>query len=265
MAQLLRYSPPANNGLSYIFAEAPTNNTGGESDIFLQIQGPANNSWIALGQGGSMSGAQMFIIYANAAGNNVTLSPRLGTGHDEPAEEPASGATLIAGSGIQNGQMTANILCKNCYSWKGGSMNLTGAGQRWIWASKTGDAIRSDSQSANILQHDSFASVAVDLNTMSAGNTTNPFLNLANTNITDVGAAAVYDGVAIPIHGVIMCVVFIAGFPLGAFLIRLASFRGLVWIHAGVQLLSYFSAIIGLGLGVYIANKGAADVSPTFP
>ena len=143
-------------------------------------------------------------------------------------------------------------------------MNLTGAGQRWIWASKAGDAIRSDSQSANIQQHDSFASFAIDLDTLSAGNTTNPFLDLANTNVTDVAAANVYDGVAIPIHGVIMCVAFIAGFPLGAFLIRLASFRGLVWIHAGVQMLAYFSAIIGLGLGVYIANQGAADVSPTF-
>lgn len=210
-----------------------------------------------------MSGAQMFVIYANEAGNNVTLSPRLGTGHVEPSEEPASGATLIAGSGIQNGQMTANILCKSCYRWKGGSMNLTGAGQQWIWASKTGDAIRSNSQSANIIQHDSYASFAVDLNTLSTGNTTNPFLDLANANVTEAGAVAVYDGVAIPIHGVIMCVAFIAGFPLGAFLIRLASFRGLIWIHAGVQMLSYFGAIIGLGIGVYIVNQGAASVSPT--
>lgn len=210
-----------------------------------------------------MNGAQMFVIYANAAGNNVTLSPRLGGGHNEPDEDPASGAALLAGSGIQNGQMIANVLCKNCYRWKGGSMNLTGAGQRWIWASKTGDPIKSDSQSANIQQHDSFASFAIDMDTMSTGNTTNPFLDLANTNITDVGAAdSGYDGVAVPIHGVIMCVAFIAGFPLGAFLIRLASFRGLVWIHAGVQVLSYLCAILGLGLGVYIANKGAADVSP---
>ena len=248
-----------------MFAEAPANSTGGESDTFFQIQGPANYSWIALGQGSQMSGAQIFVIYANAAGNNVTLSPRLGSGHSEPDEEPASGATLVAGSGIQNGLMTANVLCKGCYRWKGGSMNFTGAGQRWIWASLTGDPINSDSQSANIQQHDSYESFAIDMDTLSTGNTTNPFLDLANTNTTNAGAArAVYDGVVVPIHGVIMCVAFIAGFPLGAFLIRLASFRGLVWIHAGVQMLSYFCAIIGLGLGVYIANEGAADVSPTF-
>lgn len=145
-------------------------------------------------------------------------------------------------------------------------MNLTGAGQQWIWASKTGDPIKSDSQSATIQQHDdgSFESFGIDLDTMSTGNPTNPFLDLANANIVDVSAASSgYDGAAIPVHGVIMCAAFIAGFPLGAFLIRLASFRGLVWIHAGVQILAYLGAIIGLALGVYIANKGAADVSPT--
>lgn len=214
-----------------------------------------------------MKGSHMFIIYANAAGNNVTLSPRLGSGHSEPEEERASGASLLAGSGIQNGHMTANILCKDCYSWKGGSMNLTGAGQSWIWASKTGAPIKSDSRIANLQQHDdgSFATFAIDLNTMKAGNTTNPFLDLAPANVVDVGAGNPgYDGVAIPIHGFIMCAAFIGGFPFGAFLIRLASFRGLVWIHAGVQILTYFGTILGLGLGVYIANKGAADVSITF-
>ena len=214
-----------------------------------------------------MKGSQIFVIYANAAGTNVTLSPRLGSGHSEPAEEPASEAYLLAGSGIEGGKMTANILCKSCSRWKGGSMNLTSAAQQWIWAAKTGDAINSDSKSANIQQHDdgSFASFRLDLDTLSTSNTTNPFLDLATYRIIDVGAGSTeYDGVAIPIHGIAMCLAFIVGFPFGAFLIRLASFRGLVWIHASVQLLSYLVAIIGLGLGVYIAYKGAADVRLNF-
>ena len=214
-----------------------------------------------------MKGSQMFVIYANAAGTNITLSPRLGHGHDEPVEEHTSNLYLLAGSGIEGGNMTANILCKSCSSWKGGSMNLTGPAQQWIWATKTGDPIKSDSKSASIQQHDdgSFDSFALDLNTMSTSNTTNPFLDLATNKIIDGGAAGSdYNGAGIAVHGVIMCLAFIVGFPLGAFLIRLASFRGLVWIHAGVQLLSYLGAIIGLGLGIYIANKGAADVRVVF-
>ena len=59
-----------------------------------------------------MKGSQIFVIHANAASTSVTLSPRLGSGQSEPAEEPASEAYLLASSGIEGGKMTANILCK---------------------------------------------------------------------------------------------------------------------------------------------------------
>ena len=42
-------------------------------------------------------------------------------------------------------------------------------------------------------------------------------------------------------------------FPLGAILIRVASFRGLIWVHAAIQSLAYALALVGLGLGIYIA------------
>lgn len=42
-------------------------------------------------------------------------------------------------------------------------------------------------------------------------------------------------------------------FPSGAIMIRLFSFKGLVWVHAGTQMLAYALAIVGLGLGIYIA------------
>ena len=213
-----------------------------------------------------MTGAQMFIIYANTAGTNVTLSPRLSSGHDEPSAEATSVAILLAGSGIVDGNMTANILCRQCTTWNGGSMDLTGSGQPWIWASKSGDPMKSDSISANLQQHDdgSFASFSLNMNGITPANSSNPFLDVASTQMIDASnstqSSAEYDGTAIPAHGVIMCLAFVIGFPIGAFLMRLMSFRGLVWVHAGVQLLSYLGAIIGLGLGVYIANQGAADV-----
>ena len=220
-------------------------------------------SWIALGQGEAMKGSQMFIIYTNGAGNNVTVSPRLGNGHNEPSTGNGPDVSLLAGSGIANGNMTANILCRNCDHWHGGAMNLSGSGQSWIWASKSGSPIKSDSTSAHIEQHDdgSYSAFVLNLNTLTAGSSSNPFLETSNASIIDAGdSSARYDGTAVPLHGVIMCLAFIIGFPLGAFLIRLASFRGLLWIHASIQMFSYLAAILGLGVGIYIANKGAASV-----
>ena len=54
-------------------------------------------------------------------------------------------------------------------------------------------------------------------------------------------------------HGTLLSLVFVIIYPVGAMVIRLLSFRYLVWLHAGIQLFAYMLALAGLGLGVYIA------------
>jgi hypothetical protein len=61
-----------------------------------------------------MKNANIFIVYANAAGTNVTLSPRLGVGDKAPTSESTADVTLIGGSGISNGVMVANVKCNAC-------------------------------------------------------------------------------------------------------------------------------------------------------
>jgi hypothetical protein len=91
--------------------------SSGEGDIFIQITAPSTKyQYVALGQGSAMSGAEMFIIYTSASGNNVTLSPRQGTGHNEPKFSSSIQVSLLEGSGVTNGQMTANIRCKQCHA-----------------------------------------------------------------------------------------------------------------------------------------------------
>jgi hypothetical protein len=68
-------------------------------------------SWISLAQGSSMSGANYFVIYTSGSGTNVTLSPRLGSGHNTPTFNSAAQVTLLEGSGVKDGVMTANIKC----------------------------------------------------------------------------------------------------------------------------------------------------------
>lgn len=40
-------------------------------------------------------------------------------------------------------------------------------------------------------------------------------------------------------HGIVMGLAFAVFFPLGAIIIRLLSFKGLMWIHAGWQVFAY--------------------------
>ena len=55
-------------------------------------------------------------------------------------------------------------------------------------------------------------------------------------------------------HGTIMCLAFVIFFPSGSLLIRLGHFKGVVYVHAGIQMFAYAMALAGLGLGVYVAN-----------
>ena len=67
---------------------------------------------------------------------------------------------------------------------------------------------------------------------------------------------------AIIAHGTIMAFTFVIVFPLGALLIRVASIKGLVWVHAAVQGFGYILAFTGLGLGTYIAIVPTFQVCP---
>jgi hypothetical protein len=60
-----------------------------------------------------MSEAIMFVIYAAdlITRYNVTLSPRKSFLHDQPGFDPSAQATLLPGSGVSGGVMTANIKC----------------------------------------------------------------------------------------------------------------------------------------------------------
>ena len=58
-----------------------------------------------------MEGANIFVIYSDSSGSNVTLSPRLGKGEVEPNFDTDAQVSLLDGTGIANGVMTANVKC----------------------------------------------------------------------------------------------------------------------------------------------------------
>lgn len=58
---------------------------------------------------------------------------------------------------------------------------------------------------------------------------------------------------AVIAHGTTMGLAFALFFPIGAIIIRLFNFRGLVWVHVATQVFAYTIAVVGLGLGIYIA------------
>lgn len=58
-----------------------------------------------------MRNSNIFIVYADATGSNITLSPRLGVQEVEPQFNSKAQVSLLEGSGIANGKITANVRC----------------------------------------------------------------------------------------------------------------------------------------------------------
>lgn len=58
-----------------------------------------------------MAGANIFVVYTSGNGN-VTLSPRLGTGHFMPEFNRDAQVTLLEGSGVSGGKIIANVRCE---------------------------------------------------------------------------------------------------------------------------------------------------------
>ncbi|KIW91581.1 uncharacterized protein Z519_07548 [Cladophialophora bantiana CBS 173.52] len=150
--------------------------SSGSGSLFLQISAPSGTQWISFGQGSGMAGANMLVVYA-ADSTNVTVSPRLGTGHVQPQFNSDASVSLLEGSGIaSDGSLVANIRCDTCLSWSGGSMSPTDSSSSWIFAFKSGDPLDSTDQSASIKQHDSTGGFTLDLTQGVGGSSSNPFV-----------------------------------------------------------------------------------------
>jgi hypothetical protein len=83
----------------------------------------------------------------------------------------------------------------------------------------------------------------------------------SNSGVTLIGSQSNTSKMLIA-HGAIAAIAFVILFPFGAIAIRLASFTGLVWVHAAFQGLAFLLYIVAFGLGIYIANQKSLVSSP---
>ncbi|TKA71551.1 hypothetical protein B0A55_07059 [Friedmanniomyces simplex] len=226
------------SGICYELNIPDTTARSGSGDIYFQLSAPTSYQWVAVGQGSGMAGSNIFVMYTSADGTNVTVSPRLGTGFQQPLHDIAAQITLLEGSGVSDRVMTANVRCSNCESWSGGSMDLTGTRSNWIHAYKQGSALNSDDLAENIQQHDQSAPFNWDLSQARGGADVNPFVGSAGNTAGPTPSTVASTGPS--------------SSPLR---IRTAlPFKSLVWIHVATQTLALLIFIVAVGLGLHMAT-----------
>lgn len=256
MAEATTFCPPGANNVCFSWGVPDASASAGSGNIYFQLKAPTSYSWVGLGIGQQMRGADIFLMYADGKGN-VTLSTRAGVGQIMPRSTPRSDVTLLAGSGVVNGQMIANVKCGQCTN-----LNLKGS-NNWISAWKDGDAIGSTAVDSPIQYHDSHAQYQVDFSKATISSDANPFVNAqggqasptGTPNNNGGGGAVVETGNnnknLILAHGIIMTVVFTAMYPMGAILMPII---GKWFIHAGWQTIAFLAMWAGLGIGYTVAK-----------
>jgi hypothetical protein len=205
-----------------------------------------------------MDGSKMFIIYTDGNGN-ITLSPRNGKGHNEPTYSSDNGVKLIEGSKATSSEMIANILCSDC-----SSLDLQGTNS-WIAAWKQGSPLDSTSSSESIAEHDGTDKFSVNFASATFSSSGNPFSSDSSTNSSSGSSDGVVskggDGgsgdTLVHAHGIVMAVVFIVAYPIGAVAMPLI---GNWLIHAGWQVLAFVGMWAGFGIG-YVLAKDDGEVS----
>ncbi|KAK6441938.1 hypothetical protein LTR95_001826 [Oleoguttula sp. CCFEE 5521] len=237
----------------YSLSIPQTSSSADSGDIYFRIAAPNDYQWVALGQGSEMDGAQMFVMYQSANGQNVTVSPRNGEGHNTPEYNGNSQLTLLEGSGVLANKMVANVRCSNCSSWRGGSMDFSSSAANWIYANKFGYPIQSDDLDAGIQQHgNEYGTWSWEFATARGSNDANPFL--ATNVLSPIVVNKSYSRSTVMVaHGVMASLAFLVFFPIGGILVRVANFSGLVWVHAATQMLAWLIYLIAFAMGVWLA------------
>lgn len=263
LAQLQSFHPIGHDDLTYSINIPQSTAQSGSGPIFFQLNSTQQVRWFALGQGTRMVGANIFVVYPNG-NNNITVSPRLGMGEVQPLYNSDAHVSLLDGSSVSNGAITANIRCDSCINWTGGSADVTSASSSWLWAVKYGSPLDSSDVSAELTQHDDSGAVTVDLVKARGGSSDNPFFDSSKSTSsavtpTTVTTAAPQNPLAFfnkkrTAHAVLMIIAFVIMFPFFALTLHIFPSSKTASVHGLLQLLTLVVALAGLGLGVSMAR-----------
>ncbi|KAK0387583.1 hypothetical protein NLU13_3829 [Sarocladium strictum] len=257
---MVRNCPSGDSGACYQWGVPSTSSSS--DNVYFQIEAPSSYSWVGLGLGSRMAGAEMFLVYKDGSGN-VTLSTRTTSGEVEPHFVQRGGVELLAGSGIKDGKMVANVKCSGeC------SKNMDRSGSNnWIAAWLSGGQLQSSSTSADITEHSDHFNFGIDMSKASISADSNPFVGTladspssggggGNSNSNSGGSGVTAGSSVSPkiltAHGVVMAVTFAILYPIGAILMPML---GQWLVHGVVQLIAFLLMWAGFGLGYHYSNK----------
>ncbi|KAF2030921.1 CBD9-like protein [Setomelanomma holmii] len=247
--------------LSKTETEFSLNVANGSSDVSIFFTSPAY-SWVGVGFGDKMENSLMFIMYPNDSGDNVTISPRLGSKHAEPSFTSAINLEILDGTTITNDSMLVlRAVCHNCLSWQGGHLDTKTTAQPMIYAFGSGSGLSSNSRSAGLNRHVRYGHFTMDM-LAATGLGGVPAKSSAQNGVKIVGEMVHDHDRANLAHAITGCLALFVIWPLN---VLFAGFLKNVRIHIGVSVVVMAFLITAYALGISTShqfNRSKAFTSP---
>ncbi|RFU77312.1 integral membrane [Trichoderma arundinaceum] len=228
----------------------------GNTDIYFSLRVSTSRSWGAIGLGSDdMPGALFLILYRSKNNqNNVTFSPRLAYGNYEPKYYPDLKFEVFSGTGVKDGYMTFNAVCKeHCRSWPAGGtsrgyIDVSSPNQKAIYALGPKESFSDDQLSANLKMHSEHGTFTIDMK-RTQGRADLPVLtkdSVAEGTTLDNSSTGNFDWKAAA-HAAFMVFSFMFLIPLGAILIRMEKWAK---FHKFNQTFALALVLTGLAFGI---------------
>ncbi|EGX96425.1 cellobiose dehydrogenase [Cordyceps militaris CM01] len=241
-------SPDKDLGFAFTIGDEDVN------DYFVTMRMRTTRSWGAIGLGShDMAGALYFVMYLNAKGDNVTLSPRLAYGHYEPRFYDAMRWEYLPGTGVKDGFATLSFRCIECQNWPGadsgkGYLDLNSNSQKSIWALGPRQKLHADDQRAPLRYHESHGVFSIDM-ARTKGTADAPVLTdkSVDEGITQVEHVTKLFDVKSSMHAALMTLAILVLFPLGIVLLRVGRWAS--W-HGVNQAVALVIVLAGFGMGI---------------
>lgn len=215
-----------------------------------------------------MAGSLVFMLYRNAAGDNVTFSPRVARGNFEPAFFDEMRWDVLNGTGIDEdeGWMTFSAKCtEHCRSWPHGSIDFSSGNQNAIYALGPPGWLRSDEPDAPLPMHHEHGRFTIDMGRTN-GRSSAPQLGddpeSSGAELVDSGTSGA--DLKSTFHAVFMILSIVILLPAGQLLMLLGK---QVKLHAAVQTGALVLAIVGVGLGIatsFLFQRVSIQALPIF-
>ncbi|KAF2438375.1 iron reductase domain protein [Karstenula rhodostoma CBS 690.94] len=215
------------------------------SDVFIYFASPAY-SWVAVGFGESMENSLMLVMYANAKGDNITISPRLSTGHSEPSFAPSINLDILNGTGIHDDMYVLRAVCHSCRVWPNAFLDTTSPAAPMLFAFGPGTATLSDDPAAPLRRHVRFGTFTMDMRAALTADAGVPEANPQLRNAAITRMAKDRDGKDLA-HAVLGCIALFVLWPLN---VVLAAFFRNIKLHVGASLTILLFLVISFALGI---------------